>query len=102
MDNSRFLSGFNQVWTSYKMVVIVTIMDIIQEIRKKSREEWIAEYLKWFQVARVWLQDNGEKALIAGVVVGILVTLAFSFVLFLSIVAALLMFAVWYTAKPSP
>ena len=80
---------------------IMITMDIIGEVRKKSREEWLAGYFKSLETVRTWIQTNGEKSLFVGVIAGILTILAFQLLIFLLILTAIVMFAVWYTAKPS-
>ena len=75
-------------------------MDFLQEIRKRSREEWEQFGLDKWTDLRIWVQEHGERAALIALVAGVSLVLFFKLVLILLIIAALICFAVLYTAVP--
>lgn len=73
----------------------------IDEIRKKSREEWETLAQDKVRDVRIWVQENGEKAFAGGLIVGMFFILFFKLFLGIVIFGGLLTYAVWYTAIPS-
>lgn len=74
--------------------------NLVDEIQKKSREEW-EDLLrtKWTDL-RIWIQENAEIACAAALALGVLLVLAFKIVVLVAIVCVLLGFGVWYVALP--
>jgi hypothetical protein len=75
--------------------------NIIQEIRRKSREEWEALAGGKLTALRIWVQEHAELASVASLITGILFVLLFKIVMWILIILAAVAFAIWYTAQPS-
>lgn len=73
----------------------------IDEIRKRSREEWETLAQDKIRDVRIWVQENGEKAFAGGLLAGMIFILFLKLFLGLVIFAALVSYAIWYTAIPS-
>lgn len=71
---------------------------IIEEIRKKSREEWHAvAHERWTDI-RIWVQEHGEAALLFGFLLGLAITYFFKlFVGLLAILTIVLLTAYQFT-----
>ena len=75
--------------------------DIVGEIRKKSREEWIQLLRdKWLDL-RILTQENGELALIAGIIFGIFFVIAFKFFVAVAVILILIAFVILKIAQPA-
>jgi len=75
-------------------------MSVIDRIRSRSREEWQSFGKGHITSSRSWAKRNGEKALIVGVLLGVLVIVALPLIkwlAFFGIVAAVL---VWNISLP--
>ena len=75
-------------------------MDFLQEIRKRSREEWEQLGLDLWTDLRIWIQEHGEAAALIALVSGIVLVLFFKLVLILLVISVLLCFGVLYFAVP--
>ncbi len=69
-------------------------------IRSKSREGWSAFAREKVTDARIWIQENGEKAAVVTFVVGLTAALLFKLFVFLLVVMVLFCYSVWYVAVP--
>lgn len=74
--------------------------DLKGQIRQKSREEWADTAKELWTDLRIWIQENGEKAAVVGLAIGIAAVLFYKLVVFIAVVGMLLGFAVWFTALP--
>ena len=63
--------------------------NLVEEIKKKSREEWLQMPKEKLTEARVWIQENPEKACGAGLVGGVVLVAAFKIVAWIVILAAI-------------
>ncbi|MBX7137420.1 MAG: hypothetical protein K1X83_05500 [Oligoflexia bacterium] len=72
----------------------------LEIIRSKSREEWEALARERWTNARIWTQENGELALVFGLLAGIFFVLALKLVVMLLVIAGLAAFGVWLYALP--
>lgn len=75
-------------------------MKIIELIRKRSRRQWQEIAIMYFEQIRAWTHTNGEYAAAAGLLIGMLIVLAFRLFLFLMILLALCAFAIWCISLP--
>ena len=75
--------------------------DPMAMIQERSREEWFDYAIEHITNVRIWIQENGEKSAILFLVIGIALVIFFKIILVLSMLAALLVFAVWYLAVPT-
>jgi len=74
--------------------------NIVEEIRKKSREQWIEMPKERYSELRIWIHENPEKAFAAGLGCGMAVMLAFSIIVTIIILAAICFGIILYVAKP--
>ena len=77
--------------------MIPTLKEII---RSKSREGWSEFLREKVTDARIWIQENGEKAALVTFVVGLTAALLFKLFIFLIVAAVLFGYSVWYVAIP--
>ena len=75
-------------------------LEIVRKIRRKSREQWVDILRDYTNRARIWIEDNGIKASIIALVLGMAIFPLFKFFLFLVIVAGVAAFFVWSVALP--
>lgn len=74
--------------------------DILQQIRKKSREEWTDLLRDTWTDLRIWIQEHGEIAALAGIVIGMFFVLAFKLVIGLLVLVLIAGYVVWNIAQP--
>lgn len=74
---------------------------IITEIRRKSRAEWENLAKEKFTSLRIWIQENGEKAAVLSLILGVIVVLFFKIIMILLVLCALGITLVWALALPS-
>jgi hypothetical protein len=67
-------------------------------IKSRTRDEWFDYGIERVTDTRIWIQENGEKAAIVFLAVGIFLVLFFKLVLFLVALAAIAMAIVWFVA----
>ncbi len=73
---------------------------LIVAIRTRSREEWVRLLReKWMNV-RIWVQEHSEWAAVICVVLGAFIVLAFSLVIWIVVLGAIVGFVVWSIALP--
>ncbi|MDC0357324.1 hypothetical protein OAO01_00780 [Oligoflexia bacterium] len=72
--------------------------NIVEDIRKKSKEEYHKEAIGCWATLRSWLQEHGEFAFIGGAVLGVLVVCFPKIVVGLVAVAVILAFVVYQIA----
>lgn len=74
--------------------------NIVEQIRRRTREGWI----KWLQQgvidARIWVQEHGELSLVFGIVAGIVLAIQFHSVLIVLLLLIVAAFVVWGVALP--
>ena len=74
--------------------------DPVEMIRGRSREQW----KKWagdlLSGARGWIRGHSEPAVLAGVVFGVILALAFEVVLWIAVLALLAGALIWCVALP--
>jgi ABC-type protease/lipase transport system fused ATPase/permease subunit len=75
-------------------------MDPIEYIRKRTREDYTRLVFDRCTQIRIWVQENGEVAAIAALVLGIFIVLAFRFVFTLIALAVVAAFVVYKIALP--
>lgn len=75
------------------------IDNFIARIRRHSREQYRQLVNEGVTELRIWIQEHGEQALIAGLIVGAVVVLAFKFVLFLFLLAIACLMIVFLVAQ---
>jgi hypothetical protein len=75
-------------------------LSIKGQIRQKSREQWLAEIQDIWTDVRIWIQENGEKAAVICLVLGIFVVLFYKLFIFLALIGVLAAFFVWFVAIP--
>lgn len=75
-------------------------MDILQLIRKRSREEWEQLALDGWTDLRIWIQEHGESAALIALVAGIALVLFIKLVLVLLVAGLILAFTVLFLALP--
>ena len=62
---------------------------VVEEIRKKSREDWLKLCHSKVVNGRIWIQENGEAAFVLGLALGFLIVFFHKFVIFLVAVAVI-------------
>ncbi len=75
--------------------------NLVEEIRKKSREEWVQLPKEKVTEARIWIQENPEKAFLAGLAAGVVVVAAFKAVVWIIVLALLCFVAILAIAHPA-
>ena len=75
--------------------------NIVDEIRKKSREEWAQLPREKLTEARIWIQEHAEKAFLAGLLAGVVLIAAFKIVLTIGVLAIACYVAVLAVARPT-
>jgi hypothetical protein len=75
--------------------------NVVEKIRGKSREEWRGEGERWVRRVRAWASSNGEKALVAGLLGGLLVAVAPKFFVTLIALSAVALYVLWSIALPA-
>ncbi len=68
---------------------------VVEEIRKRSREEWLKLLQSRFVNARIWIQENGEAAFVVGLVLGLAIVFFHKFLIFLLAVSVILGFGAY-------
>ena len=75
--------------------------NLVEEIRKKSREEWAQFPREKVTEIRIWIQEHAEKAFLVGLISGVVLIAAFKIVLTIAILAVLCFVVVLAIAKPT-
>lgn len=71
---------------------------LLTKIRQRSREQWV-ELLKGSVTdMRIWIQENGEKAALVALVLGVILVAAFKLIFTLLVVAVLIFSIIWVLA----
>ncbi len=71
---------------------------LLARIRKHTRKEWVGLLNENLTNTRIWIQENGEKAALLALVVGVLLVAVFKLIFTLLIVAILVFGVVWFLA----
>jgi hypothetical protein len=74
---------------------------ILHDIRRKNRQQWSDQYRDILLKLRIWVQENGESALLVGFVLGVLLALAPRFFFGLLLVTGVVLLIVWFIALPA-
>ncbi|MCB0339879.1 MAG: hypothetical protein KDD53_09755 [Bdellovibrionales bacterium] len=75
-------------------------LPLIEDIKKRSREQWAAMLQDACLDARIWIQENGQKAFFVGLFLGIVVFALFRVVVTLLVLTALVFVVIWSVAEP--
>ena len=75
-------------------------MSILDNIRRKSREEWLDTFRDKLTDLRIWIQEHPEKAFVVGVILGAVVVLFFKLVFWLVFILVVLGLAAYFYALP--
>jgi hypothetical protein len=75
-------------------------MGITERIRSRSREGWKQYFHQHVEEKRSWARRNGEKALLAGLLAGVLCVLAFNLIKWALFLGAVALFVGWKIALP--
>lgn len=71
----------------------------IHFIRSKSREEWLQLIRERWNNLRIWIQEHGELAAVAGFLLGIVIVLFFKVVVFVAVVVFIFLSLGWNIAR---
>jgi len=74
--------------------------NIVQEIRKKSRERWRETLWEKTTDLRIWIQENGEVAFLVAIVLGICLASFFKFFAFVVAIAVIVAFGIYLVSMP--
>jgi|GEM_PF-1568348 len=74
--------------------------NVVQEIRKKSRESWRETLWEKVTDLRIWIQENGELGFILAIISGILLATFFKVFAFLLAIAVIVAFGIYLLALP--
>lgn len=73
---------------------------IIEEIRKKSREEWHSvAHERWTDI-RIWVQEHGEAAFLLGFFVCLFITYFFKFFIALLAIGVIVLLSAYQFTEP--
>jgi hypothetical protein len=75
-------------------------MNLRELIRSRDQAEWRAAFNEWITNTRIFVQENGEKALILGFLLGIFIVMLFKLFIFVACFAALGYLLVMVIAEP--
>ena len=73
--------------------------NLLKAIRRRKRGEWVKLLRDYLTNFRIWIQENGEKAALVSLVVGVILVVAFKLIFTLAIVGVLLGIGVWFIAE---
>ncbi len=73
---------------------------IIEEIRKKSQQEWEALVRDKISNARVWVQENGELASVTAFISAFVIIFCYKIVLALAAIAFIVGFTLYQLSYP--
>lgn len=71
---------------------------IVDKIRERSRADYEGVVRQWWIERRIWVQENGEFAAIAGLILGVAIVLFFRVFLLIAILSIIVGGAVWLLA----
>jgi len=74
--------------------------NIVQEIRKKSREKWRETLWEKTTDLRIWIQENGEVAFLIAIVLGICLASFFKLFAFVVAIAVIVAFGIYLVSMP--
>ena len=74
--------------------------NLVQEIRKKNREQWRETLWEKVTNSRIWIQENGELAFLAAIILGVLMATFFKVFAFLAAIAIITGFGIYLIARP--
>lgn len=75
--------------------------EVVTWIRGRTREEWQEFFQMVITDGRIWIQENGEKAALVGIIVGFLVAYLFKIFLFLAVLSSLAVYLIWLISLPA-
>lgn len=73
-------------------------MEILEQLRRRSKRQWREMYDELLCNARIWIQEHGELALLLGIAMGVIAVVFFKPLLTVLLIAGLIGFAVWSLA----
>ena len=76
------------------------MFNIIEMIRRRSREEHLQQAKECWTSSRIWIQEHGERSAVIALVGGIVFVLFFQVVVSLFFLAIVVAGIVWFTALP--
>jgi hypothetical protein len=77
-------------------------MNLRELIRSKNQAQWRATFNDWITTVRIFVQENGEKALILGFILGVIIVMFFKLFILVSCLSALAYLVVMVVADPPP
>ena len=78
----------------------MNIDEILKALRSRSREEWLEFYREKWINTRIYVQEHGERAALAGFIIGLFLVLAFRLVVSLALLVLIAGLAVYLLADP--
>lgn len=73
-------------------------MNLIERLRRITREEWEELIKRRFIDLRIWIQEHPERASVLSLLAGIVFVLLFKLVMWIVIILGLVVFVLWYFA----
>lgn len=73
-------------------------MNLLSCIKDKNKSQLEGMFRQAQVNTRIWVQEHGEKALFAGIALGLILSFAFKLALVIVILSVLVGFALWYLA----
>jgi len=74
---------------------------LVENIRKRTREEYEELVRERFTALRIWIQEHPERASIISLIAGIIFVLLFKLVMWIFMVLLAIAFSIWYIACPA-
>lgn len=74
--------------------------EIIDQIKKKSREQWLKDFQGRLTSFRLLIQERGELFFVLGALLGIFFVFFYKLVVFILVIGVLIGFGIWFTAPP--
>jgi hypothetical protein len=75
---------------------------IIEDIRMRSRQEWQDLFLSWGERPRNYARDNGEKAALLALILGVLLVCFYKLFVLLFVVFGMVMLSVLLISESAP
>ncbi len=79
----------------------MNIDEILETLRKRRRAEWRELYREKWINARIWVQENAEKAFVVAIILGVILVLFFKLVVSLAFLVLILGAALFFLADPT-
>ena len=75
--------------------------NVIQWVRRRTREEWLTFPRENVMTARIWIQEHPEQGFVVGLVGGVVLVVFFRLFLIALLLAVLVFAGIVYLAVPS-